>query len=657
MKGRIYILLFATIVGFAAVILRLFQIQVLDRERYAQLGDEQSRTASRLERQRGTIYDRRGRELAVSLRVRSLAADPRKFQDESVRAQAAARLARYLPLPVDVIADRLGRRGEFSWIHRKLADDVADSIELLSIPGLFFQTEYRREYPHDTVAAHVLGFVGIDDEGLEGIEKSQNESLRGPDVEGQFVHDAYGNPVPVDGVIRYRKFDGRSVYLTIDLTIQSLLEQALYRQVQAYDARSASAVVMDPATGEILALANYPSFDPNEPGGSPAENRRNRALTDVFEPGSTFKIFSGALALGKGVVKTEDQFTCVGHLTVAGFPIRCHHAHGTVDYRRAIEASCNVAAMLVAQRLEPAALYEGLRAFGFGRKTGVDLPGEVTGVLRPVERWSKLSLSTIALGQEVSSTTLQLGSASCAMANGGRLMVPRIVQSVRDAQGRSIRSYPPEVRSTAIPPSVTRQMSDIMQGVVSRGTGTMAAVRPFTVAGKTGTGQVAGPRGGYIDGKYNSVFIGWVPAEAPVLAMAIVVHEPDPSLGYYGGQVAAPVFGWVGTEALRYLRVVGHETVDTRAVTRAADATAVPPRERGGAVRDGQVELPDLTGLTIREVHELMSSLPLDFRPTGSGVATSQSPAAGTRVPLDTLVRVEFTPPGGTDQFADDAGR
>jgi cell division protein FtsI/penicillin-binding protein 2 len=656
-KGRVYILLAFTLVGFLAVIGKLYKIQVWDHAKFIAMAERQSNLAMRLERERGTIYDRRGRELAVSLRVRSLAANPRKFTVAAARTSAARKIANVLGVEPDAIEDRLAREGEFAWIARKLPAEKAEAIAALEIPGLFFETEYRRHYPHDSTAAHIVGFVGMDDAGLEGIEKAQDAVLRGPEVEGKFVHDAHGNPVPVDGMVRYPKFDGHSVYLTIDLVIQTALEEALTRQCEAFGAKSASGIVVDPATGEILALANFPTFNLNDIARSTADARRNRALTDLFEPGSTFKVFSGATALTENAVKPEDEFLCQGAMPLRGHTVRCHHTHGPLDYRRAIEVSCNVAAMTVALRLDPAALYAGLRAYGFGQRSGIELPGEAAGVLRPVEKWSGFSLAMLSLGQEISVTTLQLGIATASLANGGKLMAPHIVQSIRDATGRSIRSFPPDARSRPVNSRTARLMGAIMEGVVRQGTGMLAAVPPFPVSGKTGTAQISGPQGGYIDGRYNSVFIGWTPTEAPVLAMAIVIRDPDPAKGYYGGLVAAPVFGWVGAEAMRYLRVA----VPPSAVATAPSAIGTPAvpgasERRIGSVHDGKVEVPDLRGLTLREAHELLSSLPISFHPRGSGVAVSQSVEPGALVPIDAAIKVEFAPPGGADRYADVAG-
>lgn len=649
LKGRIYLLLALTLLGFGLVLGKTFKIQVIDHEKYLELVERQTNQTTRLERQRGTIFDRRGRELAISIRVRSLAANPRRFADAAARRRAADALAPILGQEAALLEARLERSSEFVWLARKLPDADARAIEALRIPGLHFETEFKRHYPHDSAAAHLLGFVGMDDEGLEGLEHSLNGILRGPDIEGRFIHDAYGNPIPVDGVVRYPRFNGQAVTLTIDLAIQTALDEALRRQIEAFDAKGASGIVIDPATGEILALANLPTYNPNRIAASTADDRRNRALTDVFEPGSTFKIFGGAIALEHGVTRSEEEFHCIGRHRVAGFTIRCHKTHGRLDYRRAIAVSCNVAAMLVSQRLDPAILYAGLAAFGFGRRTGIELPGEAAGMLRPVAQWSGLSLASLALGQEISVTTLQLGLATAALANGGRWMAPRIVRSARDAEGRVTRTILPEARARVASPEAVRKIAMMMEDVVTQGTGRAASVEPFRSAGKTGTAQIAGPRGGYIKGRYNAVHVGWTPAEAPILAMAIVVHDPDPNKGYYGGLVAAPVFGWVGAEALRYLRIVAG-TGAGLASRRVAERPAI---DRRAAIRGDQIELPNLSGLTMREVHELLLDLPLHFRPRGSGVAVRQKPAAGTLAPLDTVITVEFAPPGGIEQFAD----
>lgn len=647
--GRIRLLIALTLLGFSAVVVRLFWIQVVEHSEHNARSYRQANLLSRIERERGAILDRRGRELAVSLRVKSVAANPLKFPTAALRKAAALKLAPILKMPVDLIVDRLERSGEFAWIARKIPDDAARKIEAMKIPGIMLETEFKRYYPHGTLAAHVLGFVGMDDIGLEGIERSMDKELRGPDLVTAFTHDAQGNPIPVNGKIVYPQFNGHSVELTIDLTIQASLEEALKRQVEAFGAKSASAVVIDPATGEILAMATYPTFDPNDVEHSTADVRRNRAITDVFEPGSAFKVFVGSLALDKGKVTPEDHFFCPGHYSAYGCNIHCLKTHGDLNYRRAIEVSCNVAAMITATRLSSEDLYEGLRAFGFGRKTGIELSGEASGLLNPPRLWSGLSPLMIGMGQEVAVTSLQLATASAALANGGRRMQPHLVRGVYRPTGAISRSVAPKVVAQVISYTSANTMANIMEGVVSRGTGAQAKVGYFPVAGKTGTGQVAGPTGGYISGRYNAVFIGWTPVISPLLAMSIVVHDPEPGKGYYGGLVSAPVFHWVGIDALAYMKAIPASDTFVIARTIAGDSQ---PRQMGG-IREGKVIVPDLKGLTLREVHEVLSGLPVEYKPSGTGVAVSQDPEPGELVPIDSLIHVQLAPPGGMESFAD----
>lgn len=649
-RGRLVLLLLLTLVGLVVVTRALYRIQIVEHEEHLAKAMRQWTSDRRIERQRGTIYDRRGRELAVSVRRWSLSFNRSAVPEEAQQEAIARTLAGILGVDAQDIRERMERGGSKStWIARRLDDDVRARIEARDLDGVGFAPEYQRIYPHDSAAAHVLGFVGADDVGLEGIERAENQSLMGPRPEGTFVSDAQGNPLPVDGVIRYPQFDGRNVTLTIDLVMQSSLEQALSWAVSHFGAKGASGVVVDPQTGEVLAMANLPTYNLNEAGRAEPDARRNRAITDVFEPGSTFKIFSGALALANGLVREHDDFECVGSIALPGKSVKCHHPHGHLDYRRAIEVSCNPAAIMVCLRLAPAVLYEGLRAYGFGARTGLGLPGEAAGTLRATSAWGGMSQGMIAMGHEVSVTTIQLAMATAAMANGGRLLVPRLVHSVRDAEGRTIRAEPPAVRAHPVDPSTSRLMGDIMTGVVRQGTGMRARVAGFAVSGKTGTAQIAGPQGGYIKGRYNAVFIGWTPTDAPILAMAIVVNQPDPSKGYYGGEIAAPIFGRVGTEIMRYLRVGAASARDT-GFPRPIPA---PTPRNEGRVRGTQVEVPDLVGLTLREAHELIGRLPLAITPEGSGIAVEQSPSPGTAVPLDSVLRVKFRPPDDPGLVAD----
>lgn len=652
---RIVLLLVITLIGLMVVVRALYIIQVSKHEFHLRRAMNQWTSDRKIERQRGTIYDRRGRELAISLRRWSLSFNPSLAESAEERREIARRLAPIFDLKTTEILEKMDRGGrQFAWIARRMDEGAKRRVEELRIDGLRIKAlhlspEYQRYYPHDSTAAHILGFVGSDDAGLEGVEKAQNEVLTGPPVEGEFLSDNQGNPIPVDGIIRYPQFDGRNVHLTIDLVIQASLEQALEAAVTQYGAKGASGVVVDPQTGEILAMANLPTYDLNEARRVDADDRRNRAITDVFEPGSTFKIFSGALGLANGLVTSGELFTCPGFFALPGHQVKCHHAHGPIDYRRAIEVSCNIVAITVCQRLAPDVLYEGLRAYGFGARTGIGLPGEATGVVRAPAAWSRLSQGMIAIGHEVSVSTIQLAMATAAMSNGGRLLVPRLVHSVRDQTGRALSTFPPEVRAHPVDPSTSRLMGQIMSGSVRQGTGQRAQVAGFMVSGKTGTAQISGPQGGYISGRYNAVFIGWTPTDAPVLAMAIVVRDPDPSKGYYGGAVAAPVFGRVGTEVMRYLRIAaagGRDTSFMRPIP-------APSPRREGAVRGRFVEVPDFIGLTLREAHELAGRLPIALAPAGSGVAASQSVPPGTLVALDAVVKVQFSPPGESSLLAD----
>ncbi|RMH59233.1 MAG: PASTA domain-containing protein [Candidatus Hydrogenedentota bacterium] len=649
MKGRILFLRAATIAAFAIVMARLFQIQILDHEKYLARSLRQSHQATRLERERGPILDRRGEALAVSIRVKSLAADPKRFSDPVARRRIASRLAPLLGISSEEIERRLDRKGDFAWLKRKLPDTVAEAIAAWKEPGLFFETEFRREYPLGSSAAHILGFVGIDDDGLEGIEKTENRLLKGPRIAASFTHDARGNPIPVNGKIAYPEYNGYKVVLTVDAVIQSIAEEALATQVEAYEAKSGSIVVVDPVTGEILALANVPTFDPGAPARSKASARRNRAISDLFEPGSSMKPFVGAIAMEEKLVRSNEIFECRGYLELYGHKIRCYKSHGWLDYARALEVSCNVVAMQVAQRLPKEMLYDGLRRFGYGEKSGIELTGEAAGKLRPVSEWSGLSPVMLGIGQEISVTDLQLAMATSALANGGRLMKPRLVRKILDGEGNVVESFGPKVRRQAVSASTARAMAAALERVVASGTGRRAQVKGYSVAGKTGTGQVADPRLGYLPGHYNAVFIGWTPKKNPVLAMAIVIHEPSVEKGYYGGLVAAPVFQWVATEALSYLEVPGEMGKSIVEKSRRRRARA----RRQITIRNGRVIMPDLKGLTLRDVKELLERAPIRFRPQGSGVAVGQSIAPGEAVPFDSTVSVTFEPPEEIQELVD----
>ena len=450
------------------------------------------------------------------------------------------------------LQDRLNRKKSFIWVARKLTPEKSAAIKKLNIKGLGFLKETKRIYPNSYLASHVIGFSGMDNVGLEGVERDFDKYLKGVPGWAIFLRDARQKKldiwekmvVPVDGL---------DLVLTIDEVIQYIAERELDKAFKTFHARGASIVVMDPHTGRILAMANRPSYDLNDHSGVSKDAMRNRAICDLFEPGSVFKIVTASAAIEEKKVTEEDKFFCEnGAYQVGGRILHDHTSHGMLTFRQVIEESSNIGTVKVAQILGADTVYKYLKAFGFGSKLGIDLSGEIPGMIAPVRSWSKTSITAIPIGQEVGVTALQLASAISVIANGGQLMKPYIVDSVRDNQGRLIKQNKPVLIRKVISVDTAMRIKKILTGVIEEGTGKLAKVLGFSAAGKTGTAQKLEPNGTYSHSKFVASFIGFSPAEDPILTIVVTVDEPHPY--YFGGVVAAPVFQKVASDAIRYLK-------------------------------------------------------------------------------------------------------
>ena len=639
MKRRIDILSFLFAAIFGLVLWRLFSIQVVERNFWAHRQDFQVNRDMGFLAPRGAILDRKGKPLVLSVEVVSVAADPRRIRDPH---EVARRLAPMIERSVREVQEALEEEGRaFVWLARRLPKATADRIRELSIPGISFRTEYVRDYPNGSVAAHLLGFVGWEGKGLEGIEKSLDRDLRGSDDAGGIARDASGLPIPTPDAEGWKN-DGLPVELSIDLLIQSAAEEALDEALDRFHAKSASAVVVDPATGEILALASRPSYDPNRFSEADPARFRNPAVEYAFEPGSTFKPFVLAGALENRTVPVDASYDCPGEVTIHGTRIQCHDPHGRVDLERMIAVSCNVAAIRVATSLPAPLLEATLRGYGFGEPTGVRIPAEAGGIFRRSERWSGLSEAMLGIGQEISVTPIQLAQGAAILAEDGVRRPLRIVRKVGGAPFVS-NSTPRRIFSS----EAVRKVRAGLERVITEGTGRLAAVPGVVVAGKTGTAQVSEPGRGYVEGKYNAVFWGFAPSQSPRLVIAVVVHEPDASIGYYGGQVAAPAFARIAREGLRVLGALPRaaSTAPTSSGPFREGALRTPPEIATGAQG---IRVPDLRGLTLRQIHDLFSEYPVHLRVRGDGLVVAQSPAVGTwmREGGEVSVRLELTEAG-----------
>jgi cell division protein FtsI (penicillin-binding protein 3) len=446
----------------------------------------------------------------------------------------------------------LSRKKSFIWLARKLTPEKSESIKKLNIKGLGFLRETKRIYPNSYLASHIIGFSGMDNIGLEGVERGFNKYLKGTPGWAIFLRDARLKKLDI-----WEKMvlpvDGMDLVLTIDEVIQYIAERELEKAFKDFHAKGASIVVMDPHTGRILAMANRPTYDLNDHSGVGKDSIRNRAICDLFEPGSVFKIVTASAALEEKKVTEDDVFFCEnGAYRVGGRILHDHTSHGNLTFRQVIEESSNIGTVKVAQLLGADTLYRYIKGFGFGSKLGIDLSGEISGMLSPTRLWSKTSISAVPIGQEVGVTALQLASAISVIANGGQLMKPYIIDSVRDNQGRIIKQNKPVLIRKVISVDTAMRIKKILTGVIEEGTGKLGKVLGFSAAGKTGTAQKIEPDGSYSHSKFVASFIGFSPAEDPLLTIVVTVDEPHPY--YFGGVVAAPVFQKVAGDVIRYLK-------------------------------------------------------------------------------------------------------
>lgn len=669
LKRRAYFFGFFAILWAGAVAWRLIDLQVAKGPALQAKAQRQNQRVVEIAAKRGTILDRNGHELAVTREVESCYGVPGKVTNAS---QAATLISAALGEPKlrSDLASKLASKKDFVWVRRKLPTEAADAIRNLNLPGIGFLKETKRFNPKQEIAGHLLGYVGMDDEGLAGVEYQYDDELRGKpgkvmiEIDARQREFAFSTLSPTE--------PGKNLILAIDEVIQYIAESELREAVERHGARAGTIAVMDPRTGEILAMANYPIYDPNLYNLSSADQRRNRAIQDSYEPGSTFKIVIAAASLAERTARLDEKFDCeMGAIQLAGHRIRDHKPFGILGMDEIIEYSSNVGSIKLGLRLGNERLYKYMRMFGFGRQTGIDLPGESAGILREPKDWSAISIGALCMGQEVSVTPLQILSAAATVANGGFNVRPRVVRQIV-APGSGAWSTPTTMPpQRVLNPDVAGDLRDIMTDVVEHGTGIAARMDGFSTAGKTGTAQKADPNTGrYAPGRYVSSFVGFTPVENPALAMIVAIDEPEGA--YYGGIVAAPVYKVCAERILRYMNIFperrrsiqpqvmyasmtrgqqmeyaaeggGSMDVDAArddAITEqvgegpievpSIEATPKTAVESGEPVPFAGPVFPDLRGKTIREVARTLGSLGVAFDVSGSGYVIEQSPAPGT---------------------------
>lgn len=668
---------------------------------------ENSRTRSvTVAANRGTIYDRTGSVLAVSISADSVAVNPSQIEDKDV-PEVAEKLSAILGIDYDTVKERLNKSSYFEWIKRKADFELAEEVKNAELPGVMLVEETQRYYPKETLAANLLGFAGIDNQGLDGVEYSYDEILRG--VDGSIIteYDSRNNIVQ-QAIQQYiQPQDGYNIYLTIDENIQYFAERELDNLMNSKTPPKAAAVLaMNPKTGEILCWANRPTYNPNKYQDYGAESRRNMLITDTYEPGSVFKIITASAALDSGAATLNDRFYDPGYIEILDHKLKCwrsYRPHGSQSFAEIIQNSCNPCFVRLVQMMEakkPGTFYSYIEAFGFGDLTGLGLQGESKGLVIDPARVNKLDMATMSIGQSIAVTPLQMVTAVSAVANGGVLLRPQIIHHITDNQGNLVQAFDKKEVRRVIDRQVAEEMCLMLEAVVTKGTGSNAYVEGYRVGGKSGTAQKPGP-GGYMEGKYIASFCGIAPVDDPRVVMLVMIDEPSGEY-YQGGQVAAPVLQKIMSDTLRYLGLVSQITeIKTDKITvKAEQQTSVPDvgnltveeakkvlgvaglaaevsgsgayvgsqtpaafsqvalgtkviLKTVGSAEGDFVTVPDLTGKYVREAAEILNAMGLKVKTEGSGRAVMQSPVPGVAAKRGDVITVNFQPEATGSNAAD----
>lgn len=629
--------------GFAAILWKAFHLQILNHSVWLQREHAQTEVTVQMPDYRGAIYDRQGRLLAYSVPQPSLSADSTQVKDPR---WLASRLSAILGEPQKTLLRRLTCGRPFVWLKRFITDRQFLAVQALGKAGvgLHLINEYKRFYPYGDVGSQVLGFVGLEGNGQEGIEKKYNNLLQKGVSHAEQLRDGYRRCLWLQSGLPLGPGQRSSLQLTLDAYLQYLSEAALAKSMRRYKARSGQVVVMDPNNFQVLAIANWPLFDPNRSQREHAGAWRDRAITDFFEPGSTFKVFLMAAALQDGVVNMHSRFFCEnGRYRIGGHTVRDVEPHGWLSLTDILKYSSNIGASKVALQLGAERYYRFIRRFGFGSQTGIALPGESSGLLRPWQKWQQIDLAAAGFGQGIGVTALQLSSAISVIANGGHYARPLIVKGIVDSRGNAVKRFLPAGIRRVIRQKTANEVRDMMETVTrSGGTGVKAVPAGYTVAGKTGTAQVADPKtGGYAPHKYTAVFTGFVPAGNPRLVITVVVHEPHGSI--YGGTVAAPVFREIAAKALPYLDVwpTPGKSVPATGWRLAGPGPAAKNAGKPAVRQRGKQRLiPNVVGMSLKKAMLELARYRLGAKFHGSGKVVAQDPAAGSPLRPKTVVKL-----------------
>ncbi|MFW5979819.1 MAG: stage V sporulation protein D [Halanaerobiales bacterium] len=688
-KKRIIIIFFVLLFIFIFFLIKLTSIQLINNEDYQEKALEQRLRHLQVEPKRGIIYDRNGEDLAVSASSETVVAIPPEIKNPQ---KTAEKLAPYLKLDQSEIYKKLNSNNSAVYVERKLDEEKINELKKLELEGIFFKEESKRFYPNDNLASHIIGFAGIDSQGLDGIELSYDSELKGIPGSIAAERDASGRTIP-EGVKDYlAPRDGDNLYLTIDEVIQYIAERELNKAMNNFNISGGTIIVMDPQQGDILALANKPDYNPNNFSDFTQKEWRNRAISDSFEPGSTFKIITTAAALEEGVVNENDPFSCSGHIKVSGEQINCwkYGGHGHQSFEEVVENSCNPGFVQVGMKLGREKYYDYIKGFGFGERTDIKLPGETDGLVYEYEDIGPVELATMSFGHGITVTPIQLTTAVSAVANNGELLKPRLVKKIENEEGKVVEDKSPRHRRQIISAETAQRTRNLLENVVSEGTGQSARIEGYKIGGKTGTARH------YREEEYDSSFIGIVPVDDPQLVISVVLYDVTGS-PYYGSQTAAPVFRSVTMDTLRYLdippnltsknektepeSVVVPEMLDENVysaqqelkdngfetiITGEGDKVIKQVPAPGAKINENStillftdqssledknyyIAVPDLIGLTEEKAEKITSQLGLKIKITDreedSEKIAEQKPEAGQRVRAETEIEVKISSP------------
>lgn len=618
-RWRVFIVATLLIALFAMVSVKALELQILDRERAFKIARKQHHGTSTLLPRRGKIFDRNGKELAVNIDVKSIYANPKKVTKPSETAKI---LSEKLNLSQKKILNRVSSDKSFVWIKRLADSESVEELQNLDITGLGYIPEPKRIYPNGHLLGQVIGITDIDSIGIEGIEYRYDRLLTGKTRKITLKRDARGHKILNDPSeiqdIDQDKTSGHDIVLTIDSQIQYIVERQLKEGIEEVGGEKGMAIIMNPETGEVLAMASYPFLDPNNFSKFPEVNRRNLPMWYAHEPGSTMKVFLAASALDDKKVNPNSKFNCEnGRRRIGSAVIRDIKPRGTLTVAEIVKYSSNIGASKIGELLGRDKYYKYLNKFGFGKKTGMGLPGESSGLLAAPRKWGPIELATISFGQGISVTSLQLVTALSAIANGGYLMKPYVIEKIVGPDGNVIEQNSPEVVTRVISYDTSYQMKQIMQGVVENGTGKKAQIPGFSVAGKTGTAQIPNPKsGGYYSDRYIASFIGFAPVEDPEIVMVVVVEAPRKKT--HGGSVAAPIFKQIAEKVLFHM--------------------GISPKK----VLVGMTVMPDLSGMSVRDILKWSEEEGVKVKVKGSGFVTNQQPLPGDLIKEGMVCSIEL---------------